>query len=145
MIALSLYGGNKLHFRASRFTQILVIAMQEARLANKKIGLSINFVSKAKIRALNLKYRNKGEATDILSFNLGKREFGAIMELGDIFICLSVAQHMAENEGISLKEKIKFLTIHGFLHLIGYDHEKLKDQKKMFGLQDKILKKCVKI
>ena len=48
----------------------------------------------------------------------------------------------AKNYGHSLKREIVFLALHGFLHLLGYDHEKEEDEKEMFALQDEILNKC---
>ena len=67
---------------------------------------------------------------------------GGIMNLGDIFICLPVAKKYAARENVSLDYKLAFLVVHGFLHLLGYDHEKSTEEKeKMFTLQDKILEK----
>ena len=62
------------------------------------------------------------------------------MALGDIFICLPVAEERAIKEGMVLDFKLAFLIVHGFLHLLGYDHEKSnKEEKKMFAIQNKIL------
>jgi probable rRNA maturation factor len=103
-------------------------------------------VTKDKIKDLNQKFRDKNKATDVLSFPLLSKidknsEISGIIALGDIFICLPVAKEDAKKEGLDLNFKLAFLAIHGFLHLLGYDHEQPKDYKKMFALQDKILKK----
>jgi len=129
------------------FQKVLDYAAKEAKLSTKKIGLSINLVGNSKIRTLNKKYRGKDKATDVLSFPLsteipGKSAKNDIMELGDIFICPDVAVKKAKELKSNLKQEMNFLTVHGFLHLLGYDHEKsAKEEKKMFDLQDKILNK----
>ena len=128
------------------FREVVVAATDTLHLSSKNIELSVNLVNKNKIKSLNNKFRNKNKATDVLSFPLFSRidkksEINGIMALGDIFICLPVAKEDAIKEGIGLNLKLAFLTIHGFLHLMSYDHEQEKDRKKMFGLQDKILKK----
>ena len=120
----------------------------------QKVEISVNLVGSARIRALNKKYRGKDKPTDVLSFPLqtrthadrtqtfAKKTLGGIINLGDIFICLPIAENYALKEGVGLSYKLAFLTVHGFLHLLGYDHEKtLSDKKKMFELQSKIIKK----
>lgn len=93
------------------------------------------------MRELNKKYRNKDKVTDVLSFPMVEEsEKLETLDLGDIFICLSFAKNEAKSENISIEEKLAQLTVHGFLHLIGYDHEKSKKEEiKMFGLENKIL------
>ena len=130
----------------SFFKKIVAVGMQVTGLASKKIELSISLVGKRKIQDLNDKHRDKNKPTDVLSFPLNqkldeKSAIGGIISLGDIFICFPIAQKYAKEEGMGLASKLAFLTIHGFLHLLGYDHGNTKDQKKMFVLQKKILAK----
>jgi len=109
-------------------------------LTGKEIGLSLNLVGRRKIKKLNLEHREKNKPTDVLSFPTGARiESRGIIELGDIFICLPIALADARAEKISPKRKLELLTVHGFLHLLGYDHETKNDSKEMFSLQDDIL------
>lgn len=145
--------GNK-NYQKRFFTKILKSALTEAGLADKLIGLSLNLVGKAKIQSLNRRYRKKNRPTDVLSFPLEARwdkisesyPRSAIIEAGDIFICPSMAAKAGQDDRTTLNSKLASLTIHGFLHLLGYDHEKsVQDKKIMFGLQNKILKKCVNI
>ena len=63
-------------------------------------------------------------------------------DIGDIFVCLSIAKKEAKREDIDIKEKLMQLAVHGFLHLSGYDHERSeKDAKKMLELERSILDK----
>lgn len=151
------------------FRKILEETVEKADIEAKRVELSVNLVGEGRIKALNKKYRGRNRVTDVLSFPLQTRT-GAdytrtyadktprhrkpgglamspnlnphgIMSLGDIFICLPVAKKHAQREGVSLDSKMAFLTIHGFLHLLGYDHEKTEDRNKMFEMQDEILNK----
>ena len=127
------------------FEKILKVSAKETGLGSKKIELSINLVGEGRIKALNKKYRGKNKATDVLSFPINekvdvKSAKNAIINLGDIFICLPVAKRYALREGVSLDFKLAFLAVHGFLHLLGYDHEQsFAEKDKMFALQNKIL------
>ena len=103
---------------------------------------NIIIVSKEKIQEINKTYRNIDRVTDVISFALEdddsfiKTDFRV---LGDIYICLDKAKEQAQDYGHSLKREISFLTIHGLLHLLGYDHMTETDEKEMFGLQEMIL------
>ncbi len=125
------------------FRDILNTGIKELKIKSKNIELSLNLVGEAKIKALNKKYRNKNKVTDVLSFPLEESRLKkhAILPLGDIFICLPFAVKEAKRQDISLETELAWLTVHGFLHLLGYDHDKSdKDMKKMFSLEKKILK-----
>ena len=61
--------------------------------------------------------------------------------MGDVYISIDKARSQALDYGHSLKRELSFLTIHGLLHLLGYDHMKPEDEKVMFGLQEEILDK----
>lgn len=139
-------GKNYTSFKApggAFFVRILESAAKTLKLGGSKIEISINLVGETKIKNLNKKYRNKNTATDVLSFPLSTvvlKKYG-ILPLGDIFICLSVAKKEAREENISIEKKLAWFTVHGFLHLLGYDHEKSeKDAKKIFVLEKKILR-----
>ncbi len=126
------------------FRAVLDVGIKELEMKDKNIELSVNLVGEAKIKELNNKYRNKKEVTDVLSFPLeeaGFKKYG-ILPLGDIFICLPFAVKESERQKISLEKELSWLTVHGFLHLLGYDHEKsVNGKKKMFQLENKILSK----
>jgi probable rRNA maturation factor len=60
--------------------------------------------------------------------------------LGDIVLCPTVAQEQANTAGHSLTDELQMLTVHGMLHLLGFDHAEAEDEKEMFGLQGDILR-----
>lgn len=90
------------------------------------------------IRELNKKYRNKDQPTDVLSFAF-QDDAPADEMLGQIAISVDRAALQAEEIGQSLEEELKFLFIHGLLHLLGYDHESPEEEKIMLEQAYKIL------
>ena len=94
--------------------------------------VSISFVSPQEIQRLNYQYRKKDTPTDVLSFP-GK--------CGDIIICKEVARTQAEQYGHSMERELAFLTAHGLLHLMGYNHQDQKDEAEMIQAQKEILQK----
>ena len=127
----------------SFFKKILETVARGLKL-KRSVEVSVNLVSESKIRELNRKYRKKDKPTDVLSFPLNPTfhvPHSTFQDFGDIFICLSIAKKEAKRENISIEKKLAQLTVHGFLHLSGYDHEiSKKYAKEMFGLESKILK-----
>lgn len=109
--------------------------------------LSITFVNNDRIQEINREYRGKDKPTDVISFameELGEGEIqisGGNMPrvLGDIIISTDKAREQAEDYGHSVERELGFLAVHGFLHLLGYDHETEADEKEMFDLQRRIL------
>jgi len=109
--------------------------------------ISVMIVSNDEIQKINKAYRSKDYATDVISFameELGEDELeiiGAEMPrmLGDIIISLEKAEEQAKEYGHSFSRELGFLTIHGFLHLLGYDHIEEEDEKKMFKRQNELL------
>ena len=102
--------------------------------------VSISFVDANEIQGLNRDYRSKDSATDVLSFPVGNEfTIGPSRPLGDIVICMGVAQRQAEEYGHSLERELAFLVAHGMLHLLGFDHETQEDEAKMQAAQDSVL------
>lgn len=113
--------------------------------------VSITVVSNEKIKEINRDYRDKDKVTDVISFAIEDDEQELFKEfdlegvkiprdLGDIFISYDKAVEQAEEFGHSVERELGFLMVHGFLHLNGYDHMTDEDEKKMFSLQEEILK-----
>lgn len=138
-------------YNSKFFEKILISSIKELKLNDKKIATSVNLVGEAKIKELNKKYRNKDKVTDVLSFPMVEKLSKKLQttnyklqdtDLGDIFICLPFAKKRAKSENVSIDKELARLTVHGFLHLLGYDHEKSgKEEERMFGIEEKILLK----
>lgn len=108
---------------------------------DKKV-FSIIFVDKQEIQRINFEYRNIDKVTDVISFALNDNDMlndMATDELGDIFICLDRAIEQAKDYGHSIEREVGFLSVHGYLHLLGYDHQTKEDEDKMFKRQEEIL------
>ncbi len=103
---------------------------------------NIIFVDNNYIRELNKNYRNIDKPTDVITFAL-EDEKDMITEnirvLGDIYISIDKAKEQAIEYKHSLTREISFLVVHGFYHLLGYDHIKEEDEKIMFEKQDELL------
>jgi probable rRNA maturation factor len=84
--------------------------------------LTVAFVGADAIRTLNRKFMKKDKPTDVLSFPLGKAGPDGRFYLGDIVIAVPVAARQAREKGHGLERELKTLVIHGFLHLLGYNH-----------------------
>jgi probable rRNA maturation factor len=109
--------------------------------------VSVTFVDNEKIREINRDYRGKDKPTDVISFALEEMGDGEIEVvgaeippvLGDIIISIPKAREQAEEYGHSFMRELGFLAVHGFLHLLGYDHETEEEEKEMFSKQEQIL------
>lgn len=95
--------------------------------------VSVAFVSNQQIKELNNKYRDKNEATDVLSFPIDEEI------LGDIIISVRRAASQAEEYGHSLKRELAYLTVHGMLHLFGYDHHGPEEKDEMRQKEERVL------
>lgn len=104
--------------------------------------VSISFVDDAAIEELNSRYREIHSPTDVLSFPQDD-EFslppGMPRVLGDIVISLERAVKQAEEYGHSILREVVFLCVHGFFHLLGYDHESPEEQKVMRAKEERVL------
>lgn len=103
----------------------------------QKKNMQIIFVDQETIHKLNMEYRQIDRPTDVLSF-INDDELDS--SIGDIFISIEQAKIQAEELGHSIDREIGFLSVHGYLHLIGYDHHQEEDEKKMIEEQEKLLK-----
>lgn len=116
---------------------------------NMEPEISILLVDDQEIQSLNQRYRGINHPTDVLSFAMADEIEGedasqfVVLEgnniLGDIVISLETAKRQAEEYGHSLERELGFLTVHGILHLLGYDHGTEEDSVKMRTQEEKIL------
>ncbi len=119
---------------------LLNFAAQKQQVEN--IIFNVIIVDNNYIHQLNKEYRGVDRPTDVISFALEdngsmETEFGRV--LGDIYISIDKAREQAKEYGHSLKRELSFLSIHGFLHLLGYDHMNPEEEKEMFEIQELIL------
>ncbi len=105
--------------------------------------ISLVLADNAYIQELNRDYRDLDRPTDVLSFALEEGEEMpnplAVRMLGDIVLSLEKAQEQAEEFGHSLEREIAYLTVHGVLHLLGYDHMLEEDKAVMRSKEEEIL------
>lgn len=117
----------------------------EATLKHEKVEnalFSVIFVDEEEIQKINRECRNIDKVTDVISFAFEDNEeilYNNIRVLGDIYICIPRMLEQAKYYGHSEKRELSFLTVHGLLHLLGYDHMNKSDEEKMFALQELIL------
>ena len=109
-------------------------------------NFSIVFVDNEKIQYLNKTYRGIDRVTDVISFafedTIDDKEnilYNNMRFLGEIYICIPRMIEQSVMYGHSETRELAFLTVHGLLHLLGYDHQTKEDEEKMFGLQEVIL------
>lgn len=120
--------------------ELLDYALNYLKINNAEFNVII--IDNERIHEMNREYRGVDRPTDVITFALEDHqdiEFEDIRLLGDIYISIEKARSQAEEYGHSLKREISFLTIHGLLHLLGYDHMNEADEKEMFQLQNDIL------
>ena len=118
---------------------IRTLPKQAARKLKKKncYSLSVSIVNDSQMKKLNRRFRKKNRTTDVLSFPQleGKQFLTAHPEIGDVIISLPTARRQAKEYGFTLELELARLTIHGVLHLFGYDHERSrKDEKKILSI-----------
>ncbi|ETI67002.1 MULTISPECIES: rRNA maturation RNase YbeY [Neobacillus] len=109
--------------------------------------VSVTFVSNERIQEINREYRMKDAPTDVISFAMEELGEGEIeitgnqlpRVLGDIIISVPKTKEQAEEYGHSFIRELGFLAVHGFLHLLGYDHMSEDEEREMFTLQKEIL------
>ena len=107
--------------------------------------LCITAVDRETIAELNAKWMDKEGPTDVLAFPMDELRPGMVNEdpeegiLGDLVLCPSIAAEQATTAGHSTTDELDLLTVHGILHLLGYDHAEPEEHQEMFGLQARLL------
>lgn len=122
--------------------EILLFAMEKEKLVNTSFDIII--VDNDYIHNLNKNYRNIDRETDVITFALEDDEqvINGSDEriLGDIYISLEKAKSQAIEYGHSFLRELSFLAVHGFYHLLGYDHMNEEEEKVMFAKQEEVLR-----
>lgn len=123
-----------------KIKELIDFAINYKKLDN--LEFNVILVNNEYIHDLNLNYRKVDRPTDVITFALEDGEeidYDSWRMLGDIYISIDKARSQAEEYGHSFLREFAFLTVHGFLHLLGYDHMTESDEKIMFKEQEDIL------
>ena len=123
------------------FNSLVSFFPKKYRFTNKKMSLTILLSNNKNIKKLNKQFRNKSNPTDILSFPFEKKiDKKKSSYLGDIIISFEFMNKPKTLNNLQFKDKVVRIFIHGFLHLLDFDHKKLNDFKKMLLEEEKIYK-----
>jgi len=129
----------------ARHTQQLARFVMDRMRVHPQAELCVTAVDEETIAELNAKWMEKDGPTDVLAFPMDELRPGRINEdpeegvLGDLVLCPAVAQRQAEVAGHGVVDELDLLTVHGILHLLGYDHAEPGEHKEMFDLQARLL------
>lgn len=127
--------------------KVVYECFKEEGLLDTKLYMSIILTTPDKIQELNNTYRKINKATDVLSFPMFEKEeienIKNIVEepLGDIVISIEQVKAQAEEYGHSFERELAYMVVHGFYHLMGYDHIELSDREIMRAKEENILTK----
>tara|TARA_Y100001935_G_scaffold113967_1_gene94468 strand:- start:43 stop:504 length:462 start_codon:yes stop_codon:yes gene_type:complete len=126
------------------FKKVCKAFPKKYKFSNKKVSFTLLLSNNKNIKKLNKDFRNKNKPTDILSFPLEKKtKISKNIYLGDIIISYNYLDKPKSQDLKLFKEKVIKIFIHGFLHLLGFDHSKNKDYSKMLR-EENFLFKSVK-
>lgn len=139
---------NRLTEEQRQLVESILIYTAEQEEVDPNSELSVTFVSNDEIQDINREWRGKDQATDVISFameELGEDEidFGLLEDepvvLGDLIISVERCREQAAEYGNHFERELGFLAVHGFLHLLGYDHIEKADEEIMTKRQEEIL------
>lgn len=129
--------------------KVLTQCFKEEGLENAKLSITITLTTKEIIRKINKTYRNVDKATDVLSFpmfekdeldeKIEKKDFAHEDILGDIIISIERVEEQAKEYEHSFERELSYMLVHGFYHLMGYDHIQEEDKIIMRPKEEKIL------
>ena len=129
--------------------KVLEKCFREEKIEDSKLTITITLTNAENIKEINKKYRNIDKATDVLSFpmferdelaeKIEKKSFEYEDVLGDIIISIPRVEEQAKEYGHSFERELGYMVVHGFYHLMGYDHIKEEDKMEMRPKEEKIL------
>ena len=129
--------------------KVLEQCFKEEKIENSKLSITITLTNPDNIQKINKEYRNIDKPTDVLSFPMFEKQeleekiknedFEHEDILGDIIISIQKVQEQAKEYEHSFERELSYMVVHGFYHLMGYDHIKEKDKKQMRPKEEKIL------
>ena len=129
--------------------KVLDKCFEEEGLLDSKLIMTITFTTPEEIRKINKKYRKIDKATDVLSFPMFEKDeldekiksgdFPYEDVLGDVIISIEKVREQAEEYGHSFERELSYMIVHGFYHLMGYDHMNEEEKKEMRKKEEKVL------
>ena len=129
--------------------KVIKACFEEENLLNSKLYISITLTNPDNIQKINKQYRNIDKPTDVLSFPMFEKEeldlkiknndFKHEDVLGDIVISIEQVEKQAQEYGHTFEREFAYMLVHGFYHLMGYDHIKEEDKQKMRPKEEKVL------
>ena len=126
--------------------KVIEVCFKEEKLEEKNLYINIVLTNPANIKKINKEYRGIDKETDVLSFPMFEQKeltrvtkFMAKEVLGDIVISIKQVQNQAIEYEHSFERELSYMAVHGFYHLMGYDHIEEKDKKIMRQKEEKIL------
>lgn len=125
---------NQTNYNVKEYQKIIKKALKK----EKSTSMEVIFTTNEQIKDINNSFRQINEVTDVISFPNEDSE----NSIGDVFISIDKALAQAKLYGHSNLREIAFLAVHGYLHLLGYDHLNELEEKAMFALQEEILTKA---
>lgn len=144
-MAIDIQNRSGVDFPEERLISLLAFGISELDL-NPECDLNVLLVDEAEMTELHIKWMDEPGPTDVLSFPMDEIEPGSkeIGILGDIVLCPTIAQAQAEDAGNDFDRELSILSVHGLLHIVGYDHATAEDEKEMFTLQESIVDRWMK-
>ena len=129
--------------------KVLTKCFEEEHLENSHLCITVTLTNPENIRKINKEYIDIDRATDVLSFpmfekeeldeKIKKNDFEHEDMLGDIIISIERVEEQAKEYGHSFERELSYMLVHGFYHLMGYDHIKEEDKLKMRPKEEKVL------
>ncbi|HNM97937.1 MAG TPA: rRNA maturation RNase YbeY [Marmoricola sp.] len=143
-MSIELLNESGVEFDTRRTQQLARFVMDQMRV-HRQAELCISAVDEGTMAQLNSQWMDKDGPTDVLAFPMDELRPGQVNQepeegiLGDLVLCPAVAARQATDAGHSTQEELDLLTVHGVLHLLGYDHAEPEEHAEMFGLQARLL------
>tara|TARA_B110000027_G_scaffold128156_1_gene148268 strand:+ start:38 stop:499 length:462 start_codon:yes stop_codon:yes gene_type:complete len=126
------------------FKKICSLFPKKYQFSNKKVNFTLLLSNNKGTKKLNKDFRNKNKSTDVLSFPFNKKtKISKITYIGDIIISFNFMDKPKSQNLKNFKDKVIKTFIHGFLHLLGFDHVKDRDYKKMLNEEERLYKSVI--
>jgi len=139
-MAIEIINNTQQDYSNLKLESLLAFGLQQMDLS-ADCDLNLMLVDEDEMTELHIKWMDEPGPTDVLSFPMDEIEPGykEAAVLGDIVLCPSVALAQAQKAGHSFEHEAAILSMHGFLHILGFDHAEPEEEKEMFSLQESLV------